>query len=68
MSNNLKQLRIKAGYTQKEFAEMLGISPYHLNKIESTTSVNGRNLTIRTAMRAARILKVSLNEIFLDED
>lgn len=64
MSNNLKQLREKQGYSQVEFAKMLGISKFHLNKIENNSST-GRDLTARLALKAADILNVSLDQIFL---
>lgn len=64
MSNNLKKLREEKGMTQTELAKMLGISRFHLNKIENT-SKNSRNLTASLALKAAKILNVSLDEIFL---
>lgn len=67
MPNNLKHLREKAGYTQTEFAKLLGITVHHLNKIEND-SKSKRNLTVHKAMRAAQILNVSLDEIFLNSD
>jgi transcriptional regulator with XRE-family HTH domain len=65
MPNNLKKLRENAGYTQTEFAKLLGVSLSHLNKIENH---GGRNLTVHKAMKAAQILNVSLNEIFLNSN
>lgn len=67
MPNNLKKLREEAGYTQTEFAKLLGITVHHLNKIENTSATQ-RNLTVHKAMKAAKILKVSLNDIFLNEN
>ena len=64
MSNNLKKFREEKGISQKEFAAMLGISVFHLNKIENE-SPTGRNLTAKLAIKAAEILKVSLDQIFL---
>lgn len=64
MSNNLKQLREAKGISQTDFAKMLGISRYHLNKVESDSKTN-KNLTARLALRAAHILGVSLDDIFL---
>lgn len=62
MTIYLKQLRKKQGYSQKDFAKMLKISPFHLNKIE-----NGKkNLTTPLALRAAEILGVTLDEIFFN--
>lgn len=64
MKNNLKQLRETRGITQKEFAQMLGISTSHLNKIENNSKTR-RNLTVSLAVKAAKILDVSLDDIFL---
>lgn len=64
MKNNLKQLREARGFTQREFAKMLEISVFHLNKIEND-SKNKRNLTVPLAVKAAKILNVSLDDIFL---
>ena len=66
MINNLKHLRESRGINQTEFAEMLGVSRFHLNKIENNSST-GRNLTAHLALKAAKILNVSLDQIFLDE-
>lgn len=33
--NNLKILRIKKGYGQKEFADLIGVSLSHYNRIEN---------------------------------
>lgn len=63
MSNNLKHLREQKGISQVEFAKMLGITVFHLNKIEND-SRSKKNLTIRLALKAAEILNVSLDDIF----
>lgn len=63
MSNNLKHLREQKGYTQMEFAKMIGVTVSHLNKVENSTF--GKTLTLKLALRAAGILGVSLDEIFL---
>lgn len=65
MSNNLKKIRIERGISQTEFAKMLGISKYHLNKIESNSRTS-KNLTAALAVKAAKILNVSLDDIFLN--
>lgn len=64
MSNNLKRLREERGITQKEFAKMLGVSVAHLNKIENNAK-HSRNLTAARALKAAKLLNVSMDEIFL---
>lgn len=65
MSNNLKRLREEKGFTQKEFARLLGVSVAHLSKIENNNK-HSRNLTAARALRAAKLLDVSLDELFLD--
>jgi transcriptional regulator with XRE-family HTH domain len=67
MTNNLKVLREQKGISQKEFAEMLGVSVYHLNKIENDSRTS-RNLTVRMALKASKVLGVSLDQIFLHQD
>jgi DNA-binding XRE family transcriptional regulator len=64
MANDLKRIRISKGYTQVKFAKMLGITHFHLNKIE-----NGeKNLTAALGYKAAQLLGVSLDEIFLNKN
>jgi transcriptional regulator with XRE-family HTH domain len=61
MPTNLKRLREKKGLQQKEMAQMLGYVITSYNKIE-----NGeRRLPISKAMKAAKILDCTLDEIFL---
>jgi transcriptional regulator with XRE-family HTH domain len=61
MSTNLKQIREASGLQQKEMAILLGYTVTSYNKIE-----NGeRRLPISKAIKAAEILKCSLDEIFL---
>lgn len=67
MKNNLKQLREQHGYSQTNFAKMLGISVSHLNKIENDSKTK-RNLTAPLALKAAEILNVSLDDIFLTKN
>jgi putative transcriptional regulator len=67
VKNNLKHLREQKGFTQVEFAKKLGVTVYHLNKIEND-SKSKKNLTLRVALRAAEILDVTLNDIFFDSD
>ncbi|MCM3665551.1 helix-turn-helix transcriptional regulator [Mesobacillus subterraneus] len=60
--NELKKYRLEAGYSQKEFAEMLGITVTHLNRVENHLD---RNLSVPLATKAAQILNVPLDKIFL---
>lgn len=64
MSNNLKKLREERNISQTELAKLLGVSVSHLNKIENSSKTQ-RNLTAPLAVKAAKILDVSLDDIFL---
>lgn len=62
MKNNIKKIREQKGLSQKQLAELLGISVFHLNRIE-----NGKyDCTIVLAARIAKYLESSLDEIFLN--
>lgn len=62
MPTNIKRLREKAGYQQQEFARLIGYkSLAKYNEIEQ----GKRGLPIAKAVKAAEILKCSLDEIFL---
>lgn len=67
MTNNLKAIRKSKGMTQTELAKQLGITVAHLNKIENNGKYK-RNLTAHLALKAAKILDVSLDEIFFRND
>ncbi len=59
---NIKREREKAGYTQDQFSEMLGIGPKSLSSIER--GVVGVSLT--TLLKICEILHVSANVILLE--
>ena len=40
--NDLINARIEAGYSQKDFAKRIGVSPFHLNVIENDKKKAGR--------------------------
>ncbi|WP_226085679.1 helix-turn-helix transcriptional regulator [Mesobacillus sp. S13] len=60
--NNLKELRKAAGFSQVTFAQMLGVTASHLNRVENHLD---RNLSMDLAVKAAEILNVPLDKIFL---
>lgn len=58
--NNIKKIRKEKGMLQKELALRSNISVYHLNKLE-----NGkRELNLKVAAKIARVLDVSLQDLF----
>ena len=61
MPNNIKEIREKKGMKQAELARMLKVTRSYLNRVE-----NGKqNLSISMAVRIAKILDSSLDDIFL---
>ena len=60
----LRLLREKAGFTQKQMAQKLGISESYYCQIENTK----RRMSLQMALDIAAILKKTPNEIFLPDD
>ncbi|MFT8319296.1 MAG: helix-turn-helix transcriptional regulator [Bacillus sp. (in: firmicutes)] len=60
MVNNIRDIRIKRGLTQKEFASMLNISYDYLNKLER----GKKTPSLTLAVRMARSLDCKLDDIF----
>jgi len=60
---NLKIARIKKGYNQQEFSELLGINKNYYSMIET----GARNPGFKLAKKIADILEVTVDEIFFDE-
>lgn len=62
MSKNLamKEARAKAGLSQQELAEKLGVSRQTINAIEK----GDYNPTIRLCVGICRVLGVTLNDLF----
>lgn len=59
--NNLKSLRIRAGLTQKELAEITGITQSKISTYEQADSLN--NVTIGNMSRIASAIGVTIDEI-----
>ena len=59
--NNLKTLRIKAGLTQKELAEITGITQGKISTYEQADSLN--NVTVGNMSRIASAIGVTIDEI-----
>lgn len=62
MHNNIASIRKSRGYSQIEFAEIVGITNWWLNHIESTKRKPSLSLSIKIAEK----LDVTLNDIFLE--
>ena len=61
MGNNLKTLRIRAGLTQKELAEITGITQSKISSYEQAANLN--NVTIGNMSRIASAIGTTIDEI-----
>jgi putative transcriptional regulator len=64
MKNNIKELRKLRGFRQEDLATALGVTRQTINAIEN----NKYNPTLDLAMKIAKLLKKSVEEIFILED
>lgn len=66
MSKNyaMKDARTKAGLSQQELADQLGVSRQTVNAIEK----GDYNPTIRLCIGICRVLGLTLNDLFWDEN
>ncbi len=64
IGNRFLSFRKKAGYTQAEVAEKAGLSDRTYADIERGTV----NMRIETLLRICEVLKITPNEIFVEED
>ncbi len=65
MRNNIKELRKAKGYRQEDLAAALGVSRQTIIAIEN----NKYNPTLELAMKLARYLQTTVEELFaLEED
>lgn len=56
----IRELRRKSGFTQEHFAELIGVAPRHVSRIE-----NGVNSpSVETLGRIAECLNVEVKELF----
>ena len=60
----MKQARTQAGLSQQELAERLGVSRQTINAIEK----GDYNPTIRLCVGICRVLGLTLNDLFWEED
>lgn len=64
MQNNIKELRRARGLRQEDLADLLGVSRQTIVAMEN----NKYNPTLELAMRVARLLERSVEDIFLLEE
>lgn len=64
MGNNIKHLREKTGISQAELSRRLGFSRSYMNRLEN----NKQQPNMMTAMRIAKILNCSLDDIFFTKN
>ena len=60
----MKEARIRAGLSQQELADKLGVSRQTINAIEK----GDYNPTIKLCIGICRVLGLTLNDLFWDED
>ncbi len=64
MTNRIRELRKAKGLRQEDLAEALGVSRQTIIAIEN----NKYNASLELAMRLARYLQTTIEELFLLED
>lgn len=62
VGNNIKHERIKAGYTQERFSELIGIGPKSLSAIER--GVVG--VSLPTLLRICKVLSISSDALLFE--
>ena len=63
VGNNIKRERIKAGYTQEKFSELIGIGTKSLSAIERGTV----GVSLATLLRICKVLSISSNSLLFEE-
>lgn len=62
VGNNIKRERIKAGYTQEKFSELIGIGTKSLSAIERGTV----GVSLVTLLRICKVLSISSNSLLFE--
>lgn len=60
LGNRLKLRRREMGYSQEELAELAGLHPTHIGRIERAE----KTVTIKSLYRIVKILGLSMEELF----
>ena len=63
VGNNIKRERIKAGYTQEKFSELIGIGTKSLSAVERGTF----GVSLTTLLMICKVLSVSSNSLLFEE-
>lgn len=62
MENNLREIRRSNKITQEQLAEKVGVTKYHINRIE-----RGKNIpSVAISVKIAVVLNVKVEDIFLN--
>ncbi len=61
MINNIKEIRLRSGLTQKELAEKTGLKQNRISNIEKMDNID--NLTISVAYKLCNALEITLDEL-----
>lgn len=64
MKNRIRSLRKNLGYRQEDMANELGVTRQTINAIENEKY----NPTLELAMRLAKLLRTSVEDLFILED
>lgn len=62
VGGNIKRERIKAGYTQEKFSELIGIGTKSLSAIERGTV----GVSLTTLLKICRVLSISSNSLLFE--
>ena len=63
VGNNIKRERIKAGYTQEQFSERIGIGTKSLSAIERGTV----GVSLTTLLKICNVLSISSNSLLFED-
>lgn len=62
VGNNIKRERLKAGYTQEKFSELVGIGTKSLSAIERGTV----GVSLTTLLKICKVLSISSNSLLFE--
>lgn len=62
VGGNIKRARLKAGYTQEKFSELIGMGTKSLSAVERGTV----GISLVTLMRICRVLSISANSLLFE--
>jgi len=62
IGQKIRELRVKKGFSQEKFAELVGVHRTYIGMIER----GEKTITIVTAKKVSNALEISLSELFKD--